>query len=223
MTKTENKQSHSKEGSVDSLYEESNKTDEEDAENEQLITKTSQDDDDDEWRDDYSPAKTFSHNNVYIPIDKHEETLLREDENDEQDLDIEKEFENYLNDENNDDNNDAFYINNYVPSSSGPGGASGNLFESENHKLKYIKLKKLENLEYTLENYELFRQMGVEKYGFINKKYRRKVWPLLILYKNNSKENLNLTPSGRIQSNTSKVICKHYMLSVFNRLVRGKK
>jgi hypothetical protein len=119
----------------------------------------------------------------YIPVD---DQNISDNSNFRNDLDIDKEFEDYLNDEDDDDNNDNYYLNNYVNNLN-----SSNQKEIENHKLKYIKLKKLQNLEYTYENYELFRQMAIEKYGFINKKYRRKAWPLLILYRNKSNERVN--------------------------------
>ena len=200
-----------KETSMDSLFEDSNKTDEdtqsiEDNEEFNNLTKNEEKKDVEEGDDAVenddcfgrNTKKTFSHNNVYIPVENNENSEHEND--DENDLDIEKEFEDYLNDENDDDNNDNFYINKLNSGSN----SSLNQQENENHKFKYIKLKKLENLEYTVENYELFRQMGIEKYGFINKKYRRKAWPLLILYKNKSKEHLNSN------LNTSKIISESF-------------
>jgi hypothetical protein len=141
-----------------------------------------------------SKMKTFSNNNIYIPVDNEQS-----DKDDVKDLDIEKEFEDYLNDEN-DDAND---LNHNLA-----------MQNDENHRMKNAKLKKLENFEFTLENYELLRQMGVEKYGFINKKFRRKAWPLLILYKNTSKENLNALFTKN--SNTSKIISKFQRKNTFH-------
>ena len=150
----------------------------------------------------------------YIPVD---DQNINDNSNFKNDLDIDKEFEDYLNDED-DDNNDNYYLNNYVNNLS-----SNNQREIENHKLKYIKLKKLQNLEYTYENYELFRQMAIERYGFINKKYRRKAWPLLILYKNKSNVNNNFVNKleSDIANSTSKFKAISKSVSYnFNRNMR---
>ena len=198
------------ESSIDSLFEETNKTDEDlrSVEEEEDFDSASSNKslklhEDGEVQEDeasnetlsnisHSKTKTFSNNNIYIPVEQEQKDLEHNIEND---LDIEKEFENYLNDENNDVND----LNHNMETQN-----------DENHRLKYAKLKKLENLEFSFENYELLRQMGVEKYGFINKKYRRKAWPLLIMYKNSSNENINSLLTKNSLSNTSKLISELY-------------
>lgn len=185
------------ESSIDSLFEEANKIDEDlrsvDEEDFGSVSSNKSEARDDEASNETlnnisnSKTKTFSNNNIYIPVENEQND---QDHNNEKiDLDIEKEFEDYLNDENNEANDLNIETQN-----------------DENKRQRYAKLKKLENMEFTYENYEILRQMGVEKYGFINKKYRRKAWPLLIMYKNNSNENLN--PSFTKKSNTSKTISK---------------
>ena len=205
------------ESSIDSLFEETSKTDEDTrslgntveeeeedfdsiSSNKSLkLNEDSEVEDDDEKSNETlnnisnSKMKTFSNNNIYIPVDN------EQSDKDVKDLDIEKEFEDYLNDEN-DDAND---LNHNLA-----------MQNDDNHRMKYAKLKELENFEFTLENVELLRQMGVEKYGFINKKFRRKAWPLLILYKNTSKENLNALFTKN--SNTSKIICTFHVNDLNN-------
>ena len=82
--------------------------------------------------------------------------------------DIDKEFENYLNE------NEEFDT---VPSSY----ADENKTLLNLDGLKRGKLSKLENTEYSAENLKELRQMALDKYGFMNKKFRRKAWPILIL------------------------------------------
>jgi hypothetical protein len=98
---------------------------------------------------------------------QHEKTLILDEmiEEVEQDDMIDAEFENYLNDDADDEesNND-------------------DEFKSE-------KIKKLNELDYdNLDNIDLIKQLAISKYGFINKKFRRKAWSLLIL---NQSKNIN--------------------------------
>lgn len=54
----------------------------------------------------------------------------------------------------------------------------------ENNETKKSKLERMNSIEFSFENYEELKKLAVEKYGFVNKKFRRKAWPILILYKN---------------------------------------
>lgn len=83
-----------------------------------------------------------------------------------------KEFEDYLNDEEN-------YLSLCSLSAD---DTLQHLTDKE--RLKAVKFKKLERLEYSFENYELFCELAVERYGFLSKKFRRKAWPLLIMHRN---------------------------------------
>jgi hypothetical protein len=85
------------------------------------------------------------------------------DVDNEPDVDVEKELEDYLND-------DDPCLDCYK-------------FSSAESDLK-AKIESLDSLEFKFENYESFRLLAVEKYGLLNKKFRRKVWPLLILFRN---------------------------------------
>lgn len=82
---------------------------------------------------------------------------------DDDDVDVDLEFENYLNDQDEDN------------SSSEP---------NENDRVKLEKLKRLDEIECTFENYELLQKMAIERYGLLNKRLRRRIWPILILYRN---------------------------------------
>lgn len=90
---------------------------------------------------------------------------------------VEKEFEEFLNED------DLKYAN-------GSYLCEHKDLLSDNDELKLAKYKRLESIEYTFENYEIFQKIAIEKYGFLNKKFRRKAWPLLILYR---KKYLNKT------------------------------
>lgn len=94
-----------------------------------------------------------------------------DDENDEA---VNREFDDYLNDDGGgrDVNKD---VNDDEASVSG----------EEREKLD--KLKRLEILECSFENYEELQKMAIEKHGLVNKRMRRRVWPLLILYRNRFK------------------------------------
>lgn len=94
-------------------------------------------------------------------------------------LDIDKEFENYLNDEDDHDDNN------------GDGGdqmlQDGESHESVRRRLQMEKNAKLEQLE-SIDFFESadvdiskLRRLAINKHGFVNKKFRRKAWPLLIL------------------------------------------
>jgi len=54
----------------------------------------------------------------------------------------------------------------------------------ETDHVKLDKLKRLDALACSFENYELFQKMAVERHGLLNKRCRRRIWPLLILYRN---------------------------------------
>ncbi len=82
----------------------------------------------------------------------------KQQDNDEfDDEQIRKEFEEYLNDE------------------------EATLADTNTSDFKQLKLRRLENLEFNEKNLHLLRQMAIEKFGFVNKKFRRKAWPLLLL------------------------------------------
>lgn len=69
---------------------------------------------------------------------------------------IKKEFEEFLNDDDN----------------------------LEDNEERRLKIKKLELLDLSFDNYDEIRKLAIEKYGLVNKKIRQKAWPILILYKN---------------------------------------
>ena len=219
MSKAEKQASSSLQSSMDSLFEDTNRADEDllsvdggdedydsisSTKSVKLVERNScnsQEESEFTFREEKSSvSKTFSNNNIYIPVEQSGERKEGSGEN-KLDVDIEKEFEDYLNEDNSLDGENE----------------CRNLNENENLDLKCLKLKRLENLEYSVDNYEAFRQMGIEKYGFINKKYRRKVWPLLIMYKNVSNENINSFVKNS-SPNTSKIISKlmkHELAKIF--------
>lgn len=104
-----------------------------------------------------------SNNNVTLSESENEQTFDLNDEN------IDKEFEDFLNDDT---------------------SLSDNL-SKENLKFKSKKIKKLENLDLSFDNFETIRRMAIEKYGFVNKKFRRRAWPILILHRFKHKGSLN--------------------------------
>jgi hypothetical protein len=99
---------------------------------------------------------------------------------------IDLEFENYLNEENDLDNL---------------------ICESENcEKFQAelnLKMKKLETLDFN--SIDDLRQIAIEKYGFVNKKFRRKAWPILIanreIYLNDTPTKYNNMNSNNNNSN----------------------
>lgn len=93
------------------------------------------------------------------------------------DEEVEREFEQYLNDDSN---------------SKAKKRDEDELVESsleEQEKLE--KLKKLELLDFSFENYENFQKLAIERHGLLNKRLRRRIWPLLILYRNRFKNFLD--------------------------------
>ena len=79
---------------------------------------------------------------------------------------IDLEFENYLNEEN---NLDHLIFD----------GENGEKFQQElNSKISELELLNFESIED-------LRRMAIEKYGFVNKKFRRKAWPILIANRKN--------------------------------------
>jgi hypothetical protein len=138
-------------GSIDSSFDD-NKTDED-------IDLISIEDDNNmphHLRNDYSSNnsnKQLQHENTLVSNEINEE--IEKDE-----LDIDAEFENYLNDDSDD--------------------------EESNNKDEYRsnKLKLLNDLDYNnLDNIDMIKKLAIDKYGFIKKKFRRKAWSLLILNK----------------------------------------
>ena len=99
---------------------------------------------------------------------QHEKTLISNEMIEEvvEDDDIDAEFENYLNDDSDDEEE------------------SNNIDE-----FRSKKLQQLSELDYdNVDNIELIKQLAIDKYGFIKKKFRRKAWRLLIL---NQSKNVN--------------------------------
>ncbi len=87
------------------------------------------------------------------------------------DHEIALEFENYLNED-----SDLYF--------------SKDLISSKNIKEELeIKVKKLEELNF--ESIDELRKIAIEKFGFLNKKFRRKAWPRLIANRQNYTSNLN--------------------------------
>ena len=87
-------------------------------------------------------------------------------EDDESDIDAE--FRSYLNEENN-NNDDAMCTSD-----------EESCHQAQASELT-AKLKQLEEFDFESGSLETLRRMAIEKYGFVNKKYRRKAWPILIL------------------------------------------
>ena len=79
---------------------------------------------------------------------------------------VEKEFQDYLNEEN----------------------VSDNLTEYTDNSREEIKqkIKKLENFNFESNNVEAMRQMAINRHGFVTKAFRRKAWPILISNNNNN-------------------------------------
>lgn len=92
-------------------------------------------------------------------IEQKDDTTLsnKEDELEfvDDDGEVEREFDEYLNDESRDDWDE----------------------------MKRDKLLRLEALDCSFENYELLQKMAIERHGLLNKRCRRRIWPLLILYR----------------------------------------
>lgn len=102
---------------------------------------------------------------------------------------VEREFEQYLNDDS--DNNAIKRDEDELVKSS--------LEEQE----KLEKLRKLELLDFSFENYEIFQKLAIERHGLVNKRLRRRIWPLLILYRSRFKNFLDSESSGEREKNQS--------------------
>jgi hypothetical protein len=108
----------------------------------------------DENSDDFKANENEKENNLGHSEDTLYEFELKD--NAEEDNEINKELEDYLNSED------------FNPLVAEPDWQE--------------KLDRLEKLDFTSTDiYQTLKRMAVEKYGFMNKKYRRKAWPLLIL------------------------------------------
>jgi hypothetical protein len=106
--------------------------------------------------------------------------------------DIDKEFEDYLN-ENEDydtvvssDSEDAFNTSGAASATTSNNNSEDfdDFFRKESESTKRGKLSELERAEYSIDNLEHLRRLALDKYGFMNKNIRRKAWPVLILSRN---------------------------------------
>lgn len=99
---------------------------------------------------------------------------------------IDLEFENYLNEENDLDKLVSEGCENFEK------------FQREVN----LKIRELENVNF--ESISDLRKMAVEKYGLVNKKFRRKAWPILISnresYLGNNKKNSSTSLSKKVSN-----------------------
>lgn len=114
---------------------------------------------------------------------------LDEDAAEYDDEEVEREFEQYLNDDS-DSNAKKCDEDELVE-----------LSLEEQEKLE--KLRKLELLDFSFENYENFQKLAIERHGLVNKRLRRRIWPLLILYRSRFKDFLDSESSGEREKNQS--------------------
>ena len=111
-------------------------------------------------------------------------TLFSGENVDDDSEEVNREFENYLND------GDQVHQNEEESD-----------YDETNEQLKHAKLKQIDELPISAENYPLFQKLAIERYGLLNKRCRRRIWPLLILYRDRcfsnsaeKKENTNNDP-----------------------------
>jgi hypothetical protein len=125
-------------------------------------------------------------------IDKDEEGDEAEKASDDS-TGIDKEFEDYLNENEeydtvvSSDSDDALNSSTGAPDEAAASASNEDFdefFRRESENTKRSKLSKLESAEYSMDNLEYLRRLALDKYGFMNKKIRRKAWPILILSRN---------------------------------------
>jgi hypothetical protein len=119
---------------------------------------------------------------------KEETSLLTNEQssNDDREEYIDREFENYLNDD-----DEEFYdilpsYNELINVNSDDLNILVKQKSKELHEKRHLKFKKLESLDFTIENVDELRRIALDKYGFLNKRFRRKAWPVLVMAKNKS-------------------------------------
>lgn len=141
-------------------------------------------DEDDETNTDKS-EKHKSESKSYIQKDNVYFQNLINDSEEIDDYGIDLEFENYLNEEN---DLDRLFSE-----------ESGN-FEKFRKEVN-AKIKKLEKINF--ESLSDLRKMAIDKYGFVNKRFRRKAWPVLISNRGNifNDNPLTLEPDNKIKLN----------------------
>lgn len=91
---------------------------------------------------------------------------------------IEREFESYLNEEDDQDEDEELLMN------VGEDDEEIMMIDDttdDQITTRRSKLACLNRVEYSIENVAELRRLAISSFGFVNKKFRRRAWPLLIL------------------------------------------